>query len=72
MNKNNVKYLRGINFSHLILAEKIEFRKLSPAMPVRVISQSSLRRIQTSVKKFNPAIYAKHTYLSGCAEIKAL
>ena len=59
MNKNSVHYLQGINFSQLILAEKTEIKKLSPAMPVLVISQSSSSRIQISVEKFNPAINTK-------------
>jgi hypothetical protein len=61
MNKNSVHYLQGINFSQVILAEKIEIKKLSPAMPVLFIFQSSLSRIQTSVEKFNPAINAKRS-----------
>ena len=60
MNKNSVHYLQGINFSQSVLAKKIEIKELVPAMPVLVISQSSSSRIQNSLKKFNPAINAKH------------
>jgi hypothetical protein len=64
MNKNCVKYLQGINFSQLI-------KDLGCVTPDLVISQSS-SRIRTCVRKFNPAIYAKRKWLSGCAERNAL
>ena len=62
------KYLEDINFSQLTLAEKTEIKNLGSATPDLVISQSSSSRIQTCVRKFNPAIYVKHKWLRGCAE----
>jgi hypothetical protein len=55
MYKNIVKYLEGINFSQLTLAEKTQINNLYRATPDLVISQSSLSRIQTYVRKVNPA-----------------
>jgi hypothetical protein len=72
MNKNSVKYFQGIGFSQLTLAEKTEIKNLFHATSDLVISQSSSSRIQTYVRQFNPAIYAKHKWLSDCAEINAL
>jgi hypothetical protein len=50
INKNCEKYLQGISFSQLTLAEKAGIINLSHATPHLVISQSSYR-IQTYVKK---------------------
>jgi hypothetical protein len=47
MNSNSVKYLQGINFSQLTLAENAEIKNLGRATTVSVISQLSARRIQT-------------------------
>jgi hypothetical protein len=41
MNNNSVKYLKGINFSQLTLAEKTEIKNLGHATPDVVISQPS-------------------------------
>jgi hypothetical protein len=57
MKKNSVKYLQGINFLQLTLAEKSEIKKLGCETPDLVISQLSSSRKQTYVRKFNPAIY---------------
>jgi hypothetical protein len=40
------------------------------ATPDLVISQSPRSRIQTYVRKFNPAIYVKRKWLNGRAEKK--
>jgi hypothetical protein len=72
MNKNRVKYLHGINFSQLTLAEKTGIKNLGHATSDLVICQSSSSRTQTDVRKFNPAIFAKHKWLSGCAERNAV
>jgi hypothetical protein len=65
-----VKYLLGINFLQLTLAEKAEIKNLGHATPNLVISQSLSSRIQTYMLKYNPAVYAKHKWSSGCAEKK--
>jgi hypothetical protein len=72
INKNSVKYLQGICFSQLILAEKPEVNNLSHVTPDVVTNQSSSIRKQTYVKKFSPAIYiyAKHKW--STAERNAL
>jgi len=49
----SVKYLQGINFLHLTLAEKTEIKNLGRETPDLIISQSSASRKQTYVKKFN-------------------
>jgi hypothetical protein len=72
LNKKSVKYLQVINFSQLTLAEKPEITSLGRAASELVISQSSSSRIQTYVRKLNPALYAKRKWLSGCAERNAL
>jgi hypothetical protein len=61
MKKNSSKYLQGINFLQLTLAEKTEIKNLDRATPDLVISVSSSSRIQTFVRKFN----AKHMWLRG-------
>ena len=61
MKKNSSKYLQGINFLQLTLAEKTEIKNLDRATPDLVISVSSSSRIQTFVRKFN----TKHMWLSG-------
>jgi hypothetical protein len=71
MNKNSVKYLQGINFSQLNLAKKNVIKNLGLATAELVISQSLSIRMQTYVRKCNPAIYAKHVWLSGCSEKKS-
>jgi hypothetical protein len=54
---NSVKYLQGINFLQLTLAEKTEIKNLGRETPDLIISHSSASRKQTYVRKFNPAIY---------------
>jgi hypothetical protein len=68
MNKNSVKHMQGINFSHLTLSEKTEIKNLDHATPYLVISQPSSSRIQTCMRKFNPSMYVKYKWFSGCAE----
>jgi hypothetical protein len=68
MNKNSVEYGQGINFSQLTLAERNGIKNLGRATTGLIISQSSSSRIQAYVRKFNPVIYAKHKWLSGCAK----
>jgi len=63
MNKNSVKGSKGINLSQLTLTEKNEVKNLGHATCDLVISQSSSSRIQTYVRQFNSAIYAKHKWL---------
>jgi len=63
MNKNSVKCSQGISFSQLTFAEKTEVKNLVHTMCDLVISQSSSSRIQTYVRQFNPAIYAKRKCL---------
>ena len=41
MKKNNVKYLQGINFSQLALAETTEIKNLVCVTPGLIITQSS-------------------------------
>jgi hypothetical protein len=72
MNKNSAKYLQGINYLQLALAEKTEIKTSAHATPDLVISQLSSSRIQTYVRKFNPALYAKHKWLRCCAERNVL
>ena len=57
MNKNNVKYLQGISFSQITLAEKFEIKNSGHATSDLVMSYLSSSRIQTYVRKVNPAIY---------------
>jgi hypothetical protein len=61
MNKNSVKYLQGIKFSQLTVAEKTEIKNLGRATPDLVRPQAPSSRIQTVVGKFNPAMCTKHT-----------
>lgn len=69
INKNSVP---GISSSQLTLTEKIWINNLIPATPGLVISQSSSGRIQTYVRKINPAKSVKNEFLSGYAERSAL
>jgi hypothetical protein len=55
--KTSVKYLQGINFLQLTLAEKTQIKNLGHETPDFSISQSSASRKQSYVRKFNPAIY---------------
>jgi hypothetical protein len=55
MDKNGVKYLKDTNISKLTLHEKT--KNLGGATPDLVISQPLSSRIQTYVRKFNPAIH---------------
>jgi hypothetical protein len=68
--KNSVKYIQGINFLQLTLVEKNYIKNSCRATPDLVISQSSPRRIY--VRNFNPTLYAKHKWMSGCAKGNAL
>jgi hypothetical protein len=63
-------YLQGIKFSPLTIAKKTQFKNLGSATSNLVIYQSSTNRIQTYARKLNSAVYAKHKWLSGCAEKK--
>ena len=71
MNNNSVKYFQGINFWQITLDET-EIENLGRATPDSIISHSSSSRIQTHVRKFNPALYAKRKSLSSCADRNAL
>jgi len=71
MNISSVKYLQGIRFLQLTVAEKTEIRNLGRAAPDLVLSQAPSSRIQTLVGKFNPAMCTKHRWLSDCAERNA-
>jgi len=59
MNKNNVKFLRGISFSQITLNEKCEIKNSGCATPDLVMSSLSSSRIQTYVRIVNPSIYTK-------------
>lgn len=59
MSKNNVKFLQGISFSQITLAEECEVKNSGHATPDLVMSYLSSSRIQTYVGKVNPAIYTK-------------
>ena len=72
MNKNSVKDLQGVNFSQLTLTEKSEVKNLGNETLGLVTSQSSSRRIQTCVRKFNPAAFVNCKCLRGCATRNAL
>jgi hypothetical protein len=72
MKKNTVKYLQGINCSQLTVAGNTEIKNLGRTTTDLVAPQSSSSRIQTCVRIFNRAIYAKHKWLSGCTERNAL
>jgi hypothetical protein len=63
MNNNSVKDLQVINFLQLTVNKKTEIKNLGHAIPDSVISQLLSSIIQTYVRKFNLAIYAK--YISG-------
>jgi hypothetical protein len=65
MKKNNLKYLQGINFSPLALAETTEIKNLVFLTSDLVTTQSSLNRIQNYVRKFIPAIYDEHEARDG-------
>jgi len=54
---NDAKYLQGINFLQLTLAEKAEIKNLGNETPDLIISQSSASRKQTYMRKFNPTIH---------------
>jgi hypothetical protein len=71
MNNNSVKYFQGINFWQITLDET-EIENLGRATPDSTISHSSSSRIQTHVRKFNPALYAKRKSSSSCAEGRAM
>jgi hypothetical protein len=62
-----VKYLQGVNFLLLAVAEKSEIKNLGRAAAGLFISQSSTT-IQTYGRKFNRAICAQRTWLSGFVE----
>ena len=66
-----MKFLQGFKFSPLAVAEKSKIKNLGRAAPGLFISQSSTT-VQTYVRKFNPAIYAQHMWLSGFDEWNAL
>ena len=57
MNKNNVKYLQGISFSQMTVTEKFKIKNSGCATPDLVMSYLSSSRIQTYIRKVNPAIY---------------
>jgi len=59
VNKNNVKFLQGISFSQITLTEKCEIKNSGCATPDLVMSYMSSSRIQTYVRKVNPAMYTK-------------
>jgi hypothetical protein len=57
MNKNIEKYLVGINFTQLTLPSNTEIKNLGRVIPnLIIISPSSSSRIQTYVRKSDPAI----------------
>jgi hypothetical protein len=60
--KNCVKYLQGINFPQLSLAEKTAIKNLVCLTPDLVISQASLNRIQTYMRTNNCAVYTEHVW----------
>jgi len=60
-----VKYLQRINFSQLSLSETTGIKNLVCLTPDLVISQLSLNRIQTYVRRFIPAICDKHEARGG-------
>jgi len=66
--KEQCEILQGINFSQITLAVKNEIKNLSSATPDLVISLSPSTRKQAHVRKSNPAINAKHKWVSGCAK----
>jgi hypothetical protein len=66
--KEQCEILQGIIFSQITLAVKNEIKNLSSATTDLVISLSPSTRKQAHLKKkSNPAINAKHKWLSGCA-----
>jgi hypothetical protein len=72
MNKNSAKDLQGINFSQLSLTEKTGVKNVGHETLGLVSSQSSSRRIQTCVRKFNAAAFVNCKWLRGCAARNAL
>ena len=56
MKKNSVKYLQGINLSHLTIAKKAGIKNLGRATPDLIISESTSGRIQIYVRKVNHAV----------------
>jgi len=72
MNKSSVKYYQGMSFVELTLAEKTDITNFGRAAPDWVIYPSSSSGIQIYVRKFNPAVYAEHQWVSGFAETSAL
>jgi hypothetical protein len=59
VNKNIVKFLQGFSFSQITLTEKCEIKNSGHSTPDLVISYLSSSRIQTYVRKVNPALYTK-------------
>jgi hypothetical protein len=60
-----VKYLQGISFLQLAVNEKSKIKNSGGARPDIVISQNFCDNI-------NSAVYAKHEWMSGCADRNAL
>ena len=56
MKNNSVKYLQGINLSHLTIAKKAGIKNLGRATPDLIISESTSGRIQIYVRKVNHAV----------------
>ena len=68
LKQNIVKYLQCVNIWRLTPGKNTEINNSGSAIADLVISLSPSNRIQTYVRKFNPAIYAKCKWLNGCAE----
>jgi len=58
--------------SQLTIARKRDINNFGRAKTDLGISQFSLSRLQAHVRKFKPALYAKHKCPSGCAERNVL
>jgi hypothetical protein len=68
INKNSVKYLRGISSSQLTLGERAEIKNLGRATRDLFIYPLIVKRNKTYVRKFNIFIQAKHKLFSCYAK----
>ena len=69
---NSVEYLNSISFRQLSLREKIEIKNRGRPIPQLSLEQLiSSSRNKTFVRKFNPSLYDKVSWLCGCSQTNA-
>ncbi|XP_069936675.1 zinc finger MYM-type protein 1-like [Cherax quadricarinatus] len=69
---NSVKYLQSINFSQLILSEKVKIKEKGRHTPVLSILQKSTSRSKEYTRQFCVSVYQKSEWLCGCDKKNAL